>query len=247
MNANTLERLLDAPVQCFDETASTNAAATAWAKAGAPHGALVAADRQTRGRGRHGRSYCSPEGGLYMSLILKGGVESIGGITTLAAVAVCRFAKRQGFDLKIKWVNDCMLDGKKVCGILAEGGLQQVPPFVVVGIGLNVGPMVLPEDLLGKAAALFERAPRLPMENIAAQIARDVLEGMKDMPGHMTEYRARCVTLGRRVRWMQDGETMEGTAKDVADDGSLVVETFGGTIGLSSGEVSIHMKDGSYA
>lgn len=245
MDAQVLEMLTGLPVRCLEETPSTNTLAIAWAKASAPHGALVTADRQTLGRGRRGRSYYSPEGGLYMSLVLRDGILSIGGITTLAAVAVCRFARRQGIDLKIKWVNDCLLDGKKVCGILAEGGLQQAPPYVVVGIGLNVGPMVFPEELKDKAAALPQM--EVQMESIAADIVEEIMRGLESMPAHMAEYRARCVTLGKMVRFEQGGQTVEGVAKDVLDDGALVVKTRGGVVNLSSGEITLRMADGSYS
>ncbi|NLD35175.1 MAG: biotin--[acetyl-CoA-carboxylase] ligase, partial [Clostridiales bacterium] len=113
------------PLRCLGSIDSTNTMAKQWARQGVPHGAAVLADRQTAGRGRLGRSFFSPEGGLYMSLIVDSVGIPPGQLTTLAAVAVLRAAEQvTGRQLHIKWVNDLLLDGRKVCGILTEGIVQ---------------------------------------------------------------------------------------------------------------------------
>jgi len=101
-------------IRAFEETVSTNRDARDWLLSGAQHGDLILAERQTQGRGRLGRSFSSPEGGLYMTLILRM-PPSPGPVTTLCAVAVCRvLEKLTSFQPRIKWVNDVLVENKKV-------------------------------------------------------------------------------------------------------------------------------------
>ena len=138
--------LPDVSVCILPETASTNSDARALLLRGGTHGSLVVAARQTGGRGRMGRAFCSEEGGLYMSLLLRGAWPA-GQLTTLCAVAVCRAVERlTQLHLDIKWVNDAQLDGKKVCGILTEMNAQfDYINHIVVGIGINVHNESFPE------------------------------------------------------------------------------------------------------
>lgn len=248
MDEQRLQSLLHTPVRVYAEADSTNRLALEWARAEAPHGALVVADSQRAGRGRMNRRFFSPSGGLYMSLVLDASPEHIGHITTLAAVSVCRAVESLGGQrLSIKWVNDCLYGGRKVCGILAEGLLQAAVPRCVVGIGLNVGPMQLPEGLQQSAAALYQVPPPFALEEMAAGIATELLSAYPKMPAHMDAYRVRCVTLGQAVRFVQAGQTLEGIAQDVDDSGALLIETTHGLIRLASGEASVRGIDGRYA
>ena len=111
------------PLRVVAETDSTNRLAREWAAAGAPEGAAVTADRQTAGRGRRGRAFFSPPGGMYLSVVLRpaAGIDP-GWITSCAAVAVARAIERFAeFSVQIKWVNDLLIHGKKVCGIRSRG------------------------------------------------------------------------------------------------------------------------------
>ena len=138
------------------ETASTNLDARRWLQDGAAHGSLVAADRQTAGRGRLGRSFASADGGLYMSVVIKSDLPA-GVLTTLCAVAVRRAIQElTGKTADIKWVNDLQIDGKKICGILCEGVWQGDRPLgVIAGIGLNICQREFPEALRDIAASLY--------------------------------------------------------------------------------------------
>lgn len=250
MDITALQSMTDAPLLYFDKTPSTNREALQWAQSGAPHGALVVAGQQTMGRGRLGRSFFSPEGGLYMTLIVDIDPLQAGGLTTLAAVAVCRAAETVcGKSLSIKWVNDCILSGRKVCGILAEGLPQMTPPRAVVGIGINVLPCGFPDDIKDKAGSLYEESecpPALVRETLAAAIRAHILAGLPLLPQHMDEYRRRCLTLGRGVDGLSDGRPVRGLAVSVRDDGALMVKTESGLIPLTAGEATVRNADNGY-
>lgn len=247
MDERILKERIGLPLRCLDETDSTNRVALEWAKQGAPHGAMVIADRQTAGRGRIGRSFYSPQGGLYMSIILDEKPQAIGLLTTLCAVAVCRAVEKScGKSLQIKWVNDCMLKGRKVCGILCEGSFCGDEMRSVAGIGINVTTEEFPAEIQGKAGSLFEHEQAIPKEVIAAAVWQELMDGHLRMPEHLSEYRARCLTLGREVEFMQDNERVLGKAISVGEDGALEIRTLNGTVMLNIGEALIRGADGSY-
>ena len=132
------------PRRWLAETASTNDVAREWALAGAPDGALVVAARQTRGRGRRERIWDSPAGsGLYASFVLRpdGPAEQAPNLAIVAGMAAFRALDKAGVkDLRIKWPNDVLAGGKKICGVLVEPrlGAGRIE-FAVAGIGINVG------------------------------------------------------------------------------------------------------------
>ena len=131
-----------------DSADSTNLKVKEMAQRGAAEGVTLIVDRQTAGRGRLGRQFHSPEGGLYLSTLLRPAYAE--GITCRAAVAAAR-AIESLCDLRvdIKWVNDLYVNGRKVAGILAEGILDADGALtaVVLGIGINVGATDFPDEL----------------------------------------------------------------------------------------------------
>jgi len=229
------------PLRCLGSIDSTNTMAKQWARQGVPHGAAVLADRQTAGRGRLGRSFFSPEGGLYMSLIVDSVGIPPGQLTTLAAVAVLRAAEQvTGRQLHIKWVNDLLLDGRKVCGILTEGIVQgDAVARSVIGIGVNTGPMALPMELEQTAGSLHLPGQPVDREALAAQIIGGILDGLPRVPAHMADYRARCITLGQQVAFVHEGRPRIGVAARMDDDGALWIATPEGPLRLLAGEVSL--------
>jgi BirA family transcriptional regulator, biotin operon repressor / biotin---[acetyl-CoA-carboxylase] ligase len=233
----------DVSLRIMDSVTSTNTFAREWAQNGAPHGATVIANSQDGGRGRLGRSFFSPEGGLYMSCFLHAADGQALLLTGMAAVAVCCAAERlTGVRLCIKWVNDILLDGRKVCGILTEGVMAQARIVgAVVGIGMNVRPTVFPQEITDTAGCLFTGEPTVSNAEIAAEIISELLQGCKGLERreHMPEYRRRCGTLTREIRYCQNGVWHRGKALDVNDDGGLVVETSEGITVLSTGEVTV--------
>jgi BirA family biotin operon repressor/biotin-[acetyl-CoA-carboxylase] ligase len=207
---------------------------------GAPEGALVVAEAQTRGRGRLGRNWSSPKSkGIYFSLILRPKIPPAQApmLTLAAAVAVTRAvtAAASGLTPRIKWPNDILLGARKVCGILTELRAEtDRVQFVVVGVGLNVN--TTPTQLLPEATSLrIETGAGLSRLALLQDILRHYetvyLSFLKNGPaGILAEWRARCGTLGCQVRFSERGEPFVGIAEDLADDGSLLVRLPGGKV-----------------
>ena len=233
--------LPELPCLCLEETTSTNADARTWLLKGAPHGSFVIADRQIAGRGRMGRSFVSEDGGMYLSIILKTQLPA-GQLTSLCAVAVRHAVlSLTGIALDIKWVNDLLSQGRKVCGILCEGIWEGGTLLgIVAGIGLNISQQFFPPELASVAGSLYPdgNAP-VEKERFAAEIVREVLALLPKAPAHMQEYRGACITLGQAVEWTKDNCLMHGIAESIDDYGALSIRTENGLISLSAGEVSL--------
>lgn len=229
-------------LRLYGRVDSTNALALAWARGDAPHGAVVIADSQEKGRGRRGRAFHSPPGGLYLSLIVDTPGLGPGQVTTLAAVAAAlAIGEVLGVHAGIKWVNDLLYAGRKVGGILCEGVLLEGRlGRTVIGIGLNTGYGQFPESLLHIAGPLPDQGVQHARERLAAAIIPGILKGLRAVPAHMGEYRSRCVTLRQPVAFEQGGRAMQGQALDVDDEGALLVRTEKEDIRLLAGDVSLN-------
>ena len=235
---------------------STNTALKARAAEGAGEGLALIAGEQTAGRGRMGRSFYSPaDSGLYMSLLLRPRIaaQEAVRITACAAVAVAETIEElSGRAAQIKWVNDVLLDGRKVCGILSEASLDCESgelAWVVVGIGINaVRPAEsFPAELRQIAGAVFERAE---IPELRAKLAAGVLDRLMDYaagPGgeHCFEaYRSRSVVLGKPVNLLIPGRDPEpAQVLGLNRDYSLQVRLPDGSErAVSSGEVSVRLR-----
>lgn len=222
------------------ETGSTNA--DLLARPDAPEGTVLIAGMQSAGRGSKSRTFSSPEGGLYMSVMLhpQSAREALE-VTPLAAVAVAR-AIESCFGIKtaIKWVNDIIVDGKKVCGVLAEA-VSGEHLSVVLGIGVNVAMPEegFPEELRDTAGALFVSPPEYAREKLAAGILNGIFA--RDFNTY-SEYVSRSIVLGRTVTVHRAGEIYTARAVAIDERFRLVVERAGERIYLDSGEVSIRMN-----
>jgi len=243
LSAERIAALLDgeqAAVRAENTVTSTNLILKDAVKAGKIGGepVLLAADCQTAGRGRLGRSFVSPPGtGLYMSLYapMPPGADP-GRITILSAVAVCRAIEEMtGESPKIKWVNDLFLRGRKICGILAEG----VQTGVIIGIGVNVLPPPggFPQEA-GIAGAIGRELDR---SELAGRIGRHLLKGLKCLndPGIIAAYRARMPLIGREISYINRGKEKHARVLGVAEDGGLQVLCEDGKETLRSGEVTL--------
>ena len=228
------ESLFAARLSVAEEVSSTNTLLLRQAGEGAEEGAVLIAQRQTGGRGTRGRSFYSPEGGMYLSVLLRprAEVEDLLTLTGRAAAAVCRGIRRaSGAPAEIKWLNDIWLDGRKLCGILTElADLQSDGAWVVLGVGVNVSQTE--EDF--RKAGLEDVAVSLGMagypvsrESLCAAILKELEEMYRRFPGgreeSLEEYRARCVTLGRRVTFETEDGLRRGVAEAVEEDFSLCV------------------------
>ena len=246
MNAETIEKKLNYPCRLvyFDSVPSTNDTAKELAASGAPEGTLVVAASQTSGRGRMGKSFFSPGGtGVYLSLVLRPRGEDALKITTLAAVTTSEaIEKVTGKVTGIKWVNDLFLDGKKVCGILAEA----VRDYVVLGIGID---LFEPEDGFGELADIaggilpYLTADDEMLSRLAAETANCFF---KRYSGGITdfyeEYREKLFIMGKELTVTSSDGTETVTAADLDSDFRLIVRGKDGSERtLFSGEVSLKL------
>lgn len=218
-------------------------------KSNSPDGSVFIAEIQNGGKGRRGRQWISEAGdGIWMSILLKPDIslEDVSKITLAAGMAVVRALKKLGLDAGIKWPNDVVIGGKKVCGILTELAAEMDGiNYIVVGIGINVNFQSFPEELKNKATSIFLSTGK--KENRAA-IARSVLEEfevvynkflLNRLDNLIEDYKNMCVTLGKHVRVIRLDMEFDADAIDVTTDGELVVEKDNEKIILNSGEVSV--------
>ena len=233
---------------------STNKRAKECAFDGAPEGMLILADEQTQGKGRLNRSWISPPGtGIWFSLILRPPIPPVDApkITAMAGAAVVKAIERvTGLAAGIKWPNDIVLGGKKVCGILTEINADlDLIHYVVVGIGLNVNmrPEDFPDEIRPIATSLRIEKGTVVNRN---QMIQAILESMEEI---YLEYikdrdfrrvleicKSRSVILGKQVRVLGLNEEFRGTAVDLDDDGSLLVKKDDGQVcKVLSGDVSV--------
>lgn len=230
------------PIYHYQTLPSTNAEAKKMILDGAREGVLLA-DRQTAGRGRLGRSFFS-ENGIFMSVILA--PEKIpfdkGFLTSAVAAAVCRAIAEKGFDAGIKWVNDIYLDGKKICGILAEAVSMGMETLAyVVGIGINVGESDFPDEIKDIAAALplNEKEKEALFFSVVEHIENVLAENRRTILSYLKE---KSIVLGKEIRFFgaTDGE---GIATDLDENGGLVVQTRENKkMILTGGEISVRFS-----
>lgn len=228
----------------FETAGSTNDIAKELACSGAPEGTVVVALRQTAGRGRRGRCFLSPEGGIYLSLLLRPQLEPqhYGLVTPAAAVAAAHAVEAVcGVSCGIKWVNDLILHEKKLCGILTE----LCGDAVILGVGLNV---TVPSggfapEIADVATALYDAPPPAAvMEQLTARLVQQLWQACAALPDRtfLQDYRARSTLLGRQITVFPNGGAPYAAAAVTIDDSAgLVVEHAGGTVVLRSGEVSV--------
>lgn len=233
-------------IEVFSVLDSTNSTAKELARNGALHGTLVIAEEQTAGRGRLGRSFFSPRSsGLYMSIILRPGKNAADAqkLTVTAAVAVSdAIEKLTGLSPAVKWVNDLYLNGRKICGILAEavtdGGSGSME-CIILGIGVNCSTDNFPEDISRKAGSLGVPVCR---NALAAEIMSNLLtmNEKDDFSKIIEEYRRRSLLIGKTISYLRNDSETEATALAINDAGNLIVRRSDGELEtLSCGEVSI--------
>ncbi len=209
-----------------DAVASTNAVAADAARDDALHGYLVVADRQTGGKGRRGREWESPEGGVWASCVLRPDLSprEASVITLAASVAVARALEDLGVDAEIKWPNDVLVDERKVCGVLVElEADSESVHHAVVGVGLNANAKPDVEDATSVAEEIGRDVDRAALTAAVFRELERLLVGPRDEV--LDEWRRRSGTLGREVRIETPDEVFWGVADDIDDTGALVVDT----------------------
>ena len=240
-------------LRVYKSISSTNTVLKTLADEGAGAGLVLVAGQQTEGRGRMGRSFYSPaDSGLYMSLLLRPVLPAAEAarLTACAAVAVAKTIEElSGKAAQIKWVNDVLVDGRKVCGILTEASLDcenGMMRYVVIGSGINtrIPDGDFPEELRGIAGSAFgeEQIPELRCRLAAGILDRLMDYAAKpDDPAVFEAYKSRSCLLGQEINILCPGkEPVPAVAVDLEDDYSLLVRLSDGSIrNLNYGEVSV--------
>jgi BirA family biotin operon repressor/biotin-[acetyl-CoA-carboxylase] ligase len=230
---------------------STQDRARELAEQGAPEGTVVVTDAQTGGRGRLGRSWASPAGGLWFSLILRPRVSpaQAPGLGLMTAVSLAdAVSEVTGLAVGIKWPNDLMIAGKKFGGILAEmtAGSAGIA-YVLIGAGINADfeAAALPAGLRLPATSLRQETggpvdPAELLDACLAHLAADYASFDDSFPAILERWRRLSVVLGRRVTVAQSGRVSTGTAVEVDEAGALLLKDDAGEVhSFRVGDVSL--------
>jgi BirA family biotin operon repressor/biotin-[acetyl-CoA-carboxylase] ligase len=240
----------------FDSLGSTNDKAKEMAN-GLEEGSVIVAEEQTAGKGRLGRSWSSPgRKGIYMSVILKpeGEPSHAAKLTLLGAAAVALAMEELGIDVKIKWPNDIILNGKKVAGILTEMSSELgIINYIVLGIGINVNQTIdeIPEDIRNKATSLrIEEGKSIIRKQLLARVLNKLDElyipfkDRGDMDNALEICRVKSAVIGKDIIVVQGRNERPGHAISINHDGELMVRFPEGVEKVISGEVSIRTEHG---
>jgi BirA family biotin operon repressor/biotin-[acetyl-CoA-carboxylase] ligase len=239
---------LEQRIHYFPKIGSTMDAARELAKKGAKERTIVIAEAQTRGRGRLSRQWLSPKGGIYFTLILRPRISPAYAprINLMAAIAVAATIRKLfGLKAELKWPNDVLIKGKKVCGILAEMDAEMdVVNFVNVGIGINANASIPRfektatslKDALGREISRKELLNVLIMEIERRQpllMKADLLR----------EWKRLSATLNKEVRVMSLGEEVMGQAIDIDGTGALILKSKDGSLRTVLAGDCIHLRE----
>lgn len=236
----------------FDKLDSTNQQAKKLALEGASNGTVVIAEEQTAGKGRRGKMWVSPPGtGIWMSVVLRPSVmpENASMLTLVAGLAVCKAVREiTNLEASIKWPNDIVVNGKKICGLLTEMNSEiDFINFVVVGIGINVNIEKFPPELDNIATSLMIEGNQSYQRKILVKRTLEIFEDYykkyletEDLTKIIEEYNEHCINIGRKVRVTGRKQDITGNVKCVTNKGELIVtDQQGEDIVVTSGEVSV--------
>ncbi|MBI4202009.1 MAG: biotin--[acetyl-CoA-carboxylase] ligase [Chloroflexi bacterium] len=250
LQAQLGDRPIGRRILYLPQVTSTMDIARQEALAGAEEGLVVVAEEQRAGRGRLGRAWVSAAGlNLSFSVVLYPNRWAVGRLSAAAAVAVCRGIRQAtGLEAALKWPNDVLIGGKKVCGILVESALlnDQVQ-YAIVGVGVNVNHDPSEELEAGYQATSLakESGLRVSREEVLLEVLQELgliywqLTGWGDV---WEEWRGSLETLGRQVRVRRGEQVEEGLAAGVDGDGNLLLRRADGSlIALTSGEVTLQV------
>lgn len=239
-------------IAAYRSVKSTNDIATQLAQSGAAEGTIVVADEQTAGRGRLGRQWHSPPNtGIYLSIILRPNfdAEKAPGLSIMTALALAETLKPIcGDRMKIKWPNDVLISGLKVAGILTELTAEREKiNFVVIGIGINAKTKrdQFPKDIRAIATSLTASGyPNIRRADLVRELLTNIeneyrLYCAEQLSPSLDRLRAYSSLLGRPIKLAFGQNIIEGIARDISSDGSLIVEKDGLLTSVVSGEVSV--------
>lgn len=242
----------------YPVTDSTNLRAKAAAlKEGFKDGLLVVCGRQTGGRGRLGRGWEDNGRNVCMSFVFKPDIPPVeaSALTLVTGLAVTEALREYtGLEIGIKWPNDVILKGKKLCGILTEMSAEMDKiNFVVTGIGINVNEDSFSEELRDKATSLIlETGRKFNRAEIIRVCAKKILQyydkfRKSGFEAFVEEYNRLCINIGKEVKAIYKSGEIKGLAAGVNCDGALLIKKEGGEeIAVNSGEVSLRLTDNKY-
>ena len=225
------ERAGDAQVRWYDEVDSTNDVAKSWAQSGAIEGSVVCAEVQSAGRGRRGAVWVCPAGeGLAFSVILRPTMSRAlwPRIALVAGLAVAQSLEKLGLAAELKWPNDVLVAGKKICGVLVEA----VGDAVIVGIGINVGVREFPGELAEIATSVWlESGREIEREDLLEEVVKRMVHQVAEIEGEFPElldaWRQRCALTGKWVSCLIAEQPFQGMVRGVSDAGELLLEIEG--------------------
>lgn len=230
----------------FRSVPSTNTVARKAAGRGATEGLVVLADHQSAGRGRRERTWISPDGSVAISVLLRPRITLLPSLIMAASLSVRQAVEAvTGLEARIKWPNDVLVNGKKVCGILIENEVRGESAASVIGIGINVNVAMRDYPELADLATSLSGESRKPVSRL--EIVRQVLveldrryRALKSGLTLCEEWRQALDTLGRPVKVIWGDAVIEGVAEDVASDGALILRLPDGVLtSVVAGEVSL--------
>jgi len=238
---------LEQKIHHLGEIGSTMVVARELARKGVEEGTIVIAESQICGRGRLSREWFSPRGGIYFTIILKPKISPIYAprINLMASVAVAKaIRKLYGLKAELKWPNDVLIAGKKVCGILAEMEAEvDAVNFVNLGIGINVNASI--SQYGGKATSLRDElgrgiSRREFLSTLLTEIAAQ--ESLLTGNGLLEEWKILSATLNREVRIVAPGEEITGRAVDIDASGALILRSEDGSLRSAIAGDCIHLS-----
>ena len=241
--------LIGKTVIYFSTLTSTTDAARLAAQQGAIAGTVIIAGEQTAGKGRMKRTWISPRGNIAMSIILYPDTASLPYLVMIASLAVVHSIEAvTSLKAQIKWPNDILIDGKKVCGILIENEVKgNKVIYSSIGIGINIDLNVADyAEILANATSLKSKSGK----DLRIKIIRSLLTEFErlylklpDGKSIFEAWRARLVTLGKKVRVSSRGQTLEGIAASVDESGTLVLRLADGSLTrVVAGDVTLREK-----
>jgi BirA family biotin operon repressor/biotin-[acetyl-CoA-carboxylase] ligase len=215
------------------------------ARGGAVEGTVIIADQQTAGRGRLGRAWLSPRGNIALSLIIRPSLEQLPRLNMVASLAIVHSIENvTGLKAEIKWPNDILIGGKKVCGILIESALRGGSvDWAIIGIGINIDLAASSRSEFAATSLCHELGHEISrlelLKCLLGELERFYLALRRGEPIH-EEWRKRLVTLGKTVRLKSAGVVEEGYAEAVDEDGYLLLRRpDGDLIRIAAGEATL--------
>ena len=244
-------QILGQTIYYKDVIGSTNNKAKELAREGAAEGMLVIADQQSSGKGRLGRIWESPAGtGIWMSLVLRPNIlpQYASELTLVAGLSLCEVINEiTGLEAKIKWPNDIVVNGKKVCGILTEMSAEMEGiNYIILGVGVNVNMSYFPETLPYASSLAIEGkgeyCRRAIIQGFLERFEGDYIKYKKQLSleAFLERYEKSCITLHKKVKLIMGDTEIIADAESISKEGALVVLLEDGTRQeVVSGEVSV--------